>query len=81
MSNEKLEELANQIWNNKEYKEALDILYEYKPDLQEKVRERVMNILEGKTEDKSLNKIKNYVSLEDSSKAYIRFSDKVFDNY
>lgn len=65
----KVLELANKIWENPEYKKALDILYEYKPDTTLHIKKYI---------DKKLESIDN-IKLEASSKSYIRFADLRWD--
>jgi hypothetical protein len=82
-SNE-LQELANRIWGNNEYKKALEILNEYKPDTQLIIKNYLENVLKGNVSincGRSEKRISDYVNFEASSKAYIRFSDKEFDKF
>jgi len=65
VENEELKKLCTDIWNNPDYKNALEILYSYKPDkisfISEYLQEKVS----------SFDKIRE----TDSSKKYIRFYD------
>ena len=78
-SNE-LEQLTNKIWRNQKYKDALEILYQYKPDIQSTISNYLQDVLKGKASDE-LKKISTYVNYESSSKSYIRFTDKKFDDF
>lgn len=78
-SNE-LEQLTNKIWGNPKYKDALEILYQYKPDIQSTISNYLQDVLKG-TASEELKKISNYVNCEASSKSYIRFTDKKFDDF
>lgn len=72
VSSKEIEELANRIWAKPEYKQALEILYEYKPDTQQIINAYLIEKLE--------NEYNQYVRMEASSKAYVRFSDKMLDS-
>jgi len=74
-----LEELANKIWSNKDYKKALETLYEYKPDIQTTISKHLQDVLRGETTEE-MKYISDYINFESSSKSFIRFSDKAFDN-
>lgn len=78
VEDEALAVLANKIWSNKDYKKALETLYEYKPDIQMIISEHLQKVLNGEVEN--LKFINDYVNFEASSKSYIRFSDIAFDD-
>lgn len=65
VENEELKKLCGEIWSNPDYKNALDVLYSYKPDNYSLISEYLQNEI-------SLN---DRVIIDDSSRRYIRFSD------
>ncbi len=65
-----IQDLAIKIWKNPEYKKALDILYEYKPDTTLLVKSLI---------EEKLTKLMNVESVY-STKTYIRFADTRWDN-
>jgi len=66
----KLKELCGKIWNNNKYKEALEVLMEYKPDLQAKIFEFVKEYINNNEK----------ITLTDSTKSYIRFYINTWDS-
>lgn len=72
VEDKKLQELCLQIWNNSEYKKALEILNNYKPDIFSQISEYLKTQLE--------ERYLEMIALDDTSKSYIRFSDKSWMN-
>ena len=68
----KLKELCLQIWENPNYKKALDILNNHKPDIFNQISEYLQKILK--------EQYLQVVELDDSSKSYVRFSDNSWLN-
>lgn len=62
-----LKELCLQIWENPNYRKAIDILNNYKPDIFNQISEYLQK--------KLIENYSNLIILDDSTKAYIRFSD------
>ena len=69
VEDKELKNICEKIWDNKHYKQALEILYEYKPDMQSLISEYLLQKIE--TFDN--------VGMTDSIKTYIRFYDKRWD--
>ena len=72
VEDKKLKELCLQIWENPNYKKALDILNNHKPDIFNQISE----YLQKKLKEQYLQ----IVELDDSSKSYVRFSDNSWLN-
>jgi len=73
VADNKLEELASKIWDNPKYKNALDVLYEYKPDISMEISKYLQKVIEKYT-------TRLLILKADSSKTYIRFYDKTWEN-
>ena len=71
VQDKELEELCLKIWNNSKYKEALEILNNYKPDIFSQISEYLKTLGEQYSE---INVLKN------SSKTYINFLDNSWIN-
>ncbi len=71
VTNEKTQELAQKIWSSSEYKQALDILFEYRPDRQLEINKIITALFQ--------NEKRENIIVEKSSKQYIRFVDKRWD--
>jgi hypothetical protein len=72
VTNEKTQELAQKIWSSSEYKQALEILFDYKPDRQLEINKIIIALFQDE-------KWKNVI-VEKSSKQYIRFVDERWDS-
>lgn len=72
VEDKKLKELCLQIWENPNYKKALDILNNHKPDIFNQISEYLQKILK--------EQYLQVVELDDSSKSYVRFSDNSWLN-
>ena len=72
VEDKKLKELCLKIWNIPKYKEALEILNNYKPDIFNLISEYLQKILK--------EQYIQIVELDDSNKTYIRFSDSSWIN-
>jgi hypothetical protein len=70
VENKGIADICKDIWSKENYKKALEILFEYKPDIQIKIS----NYLQLKIK----NDFNQLVTLDDSSKSEIRFYDKEF---
>lgn len=72
VEDKKLKELCLKIWENPNYKKALDILNNHKPDIFNQISEYLQKILK--------EQYLQVVELDDSSKSYVRFSDNSWLN-
>ena len=72
VEDKKLKELCLQIWEHSNYKKALDILNNHKPDIFNQISEYLQKILK--------EQYLKVVELDDSSKSYVRFSDNSWLN-
>ena len=70
VADEKLEILCKKIWDIPEYKRALEIINNFKPD----IFNDISNYLQEK-----LGEYNSYIELDDSTRSYIRFKDKRWD--
>ena len=64
VEDEKLEILCKKIWDNPEYKKALEIINNYKPDIYNEISVYLQEKLKAKL---------NIIELDDSTRTYIRF--------
>ena len=67
VSNSEIEQLAKRIY--RKHKQALDLIYEYRPDQQESIREILENLIKSESR----------LILDHSSKSYIRFGVNNWD--
>jgi len=65
-----IKKLCEEIWNNQKYKEALEVLFEYKPDIQSKIAKYLEEYINNH----------NLITLTDSSKSYIRFYSNTWNS-
>ncbi len=68
VENKEIADICKKIWSNENYKKALEILFEYKPDIQIKISDILKD---------ELSKFKE-ISIDSSTKNYIRFYDLDF---
>ena len=71
VEDEKLKELCEQIWDNADYKNALEIIHNYKPDILDKISTYIQN---------KLSNYNDIITLDDSTRSYIRFFDKSWNS-
>lgn len=72
VEDKQVEEICNKIWSNKEYKKALDIIYNYRPDIFSDIR----TVLEDR-----LGEHQEEFHTDQSNKTYIRFSDQSWEQH
>jgi len=70
VGNEELEKLCENIWNNQEYKSALEILYSYKPDRLPLISKYLQDNIPSY----------NLTKMDSCSRRFIRFSDSRFES-
>lgn len=70
VEDEKLEILCKKIWDNPEYKKALEIINNYKPDIFNEISVYLQKKLKAKL---------NIIELDDSTRTYIRFKSNSWD--
>lgn len=70
VANDPIEEFARKIWTNSDYKEALEILDNYKPDRNLEIQQILESYLRKQA-------VVNYE--KDSNKRYVRFADPRWD--
>ncbi|MDW8802504.1 PD-(D/E)XK nuclease family protein [Clostridium sp. A1-XYC3] len=68
VENSEIQEICKKIY--KQHKKALDLIYQYKPDIQSEAVECITSVL---------NENRETISMDDSAKAYLRFIPKELD--
>lgn len=66
VEDEKLEELCKSIWNKPKYKDALDTLFNYRPDRQSDIAEYLKKIINNNDKTELLSSQKRYTTFIDT---------------